>query len=97
MISICFQASQPLDAVKLFYLAQQLALLAGREVDLVDLLSTTTVMCAEIIHTGKLIYTADTFKSDMFAATAFSKYAHFNERRQPILDAIKERGSIYGV
>jgi predicted nucleotidyltransferase len=95
-IDLGLQADHPLDPVALFHLAGELATLAGRDVDLVDMIRCSTVMRAQIIATGDVVFCRDTYRSEDFAATAFSRYAHLNEARRGILEDIQARGSIHG-
>lgn len=95
-IDLGLQAAGKLDPVGLFHLAAELATLAHRDVDLVDMISCSTVMRAQIVATGDIIYCRDQFLCDDFAATAFSRYAHLNEARRGILDDIRATGSIHG-
>lgn len=95
-IDLALLADRPLAPVPLFQLAGELATLAGREVDLVDLLSCTTVMRANIIAAGELIYCRDNNRCEHFATTAYSQYARLNEERRGILDDIQTTGSIHG-
>lgn len=82
-IDLGLQADRPLDPVALFHLAGELATLAGRDVDLVDMIRCSTVMRAQIIATGEVAFCRDTYRCEDFAATAFSRYAHLNEARHP--------------
>jgi len=95
-IDLGLQADHPLDPVTLFLLTGELATLAGRDVDLVDMIRCSTVMRAQIIATGDVVFCRDTYRCEDFAATAFSRYAHLNEARRGILEDIQARGSIHG-
>jgi len=95
-IDLGLQPDHPLDPVALFHLAGELATLAGRDVDLVDMIRCSTVMRAQIIATGDIVLCRDTYLCDDFAETAFSRYAHLNEARRGILEDIQARGSIHG-
>lgn len=95
-IDLGLQPNAPLNPVDLFDLAGQLATLAHRDVDLVDLLACSTVMRAQIIATGRLLYCSDRGRCDAFAATAFSRYAHLNEARRGILRDRVKAGGILG-
>jgi len=95
-IDLGLQADHPLDPVALFHLAGELATLAGRDVDLVDMIRCSTVMRAQIIATGEVVFCRDTYLCDDFAATAYSRYAHLNEARRGILEDIQARGAIHG-
>jgi len=94
-IDLGLQPSRPLDPTALFYLAGELATLANRDVDLVDMVRCSTVMRAEIVATGELIFCLDTDLCEDFATTAYSRYAHLNETRRGIVQDILERGFIH--
>lgn len=95
-IDLGLQPDRPLDPVDVFYLAAELATLAGREVDLVDMIRCSTVMRAQIVATGDVIFCRDRHRCEDFAATAYSRYAHLNEARRGILQDIQARGSVHG-
>ena len=76
--------------------AQQLAALAKRQVDLVDLRRASTVMRAQVIANGERLFCADSRVCDEFEDGVFSAYARLNEERRAILQDIQERGSVYG-
>lgn len=95
-IDLGLQPDHPLDPVDVFYLAAELATLAGREVDLVDMIRCSTVMRAQIVATGDVIFCRDRYRCEGFAATAYSRYAHLNEARRGILQDIQARGSVHG-
>lgn len=81
---------------RLFHLAQELAIQVGRNVDLLDLRSTTTVMRAQIISSGRCLKSHDDQARAEFEMYAYSDYARLNEERRELLKNIKERGLIYG-
>ena len=83
-------------AERLFHLAQELAIQLGRTVDLLDLRSTTTVMRAQIISTGRCLESRDDQARAEFEMYAYSDYARLNEERRELLKDIKERRLIYG-
>lgn len=83
-------------AERLFHLAQELAIQLGRTMDLLDLRSTTTVMRAQIISTGRCLKSHDDQARAEFEMYAYSDYARLNEERRELLKNIKERGLIYG-
>lgn len=95
-IDLGLQPDEPLDPVHLFHMAGELATLAERDVDLVDMITCSTVMRAQIVATGTQIYCADRYRCEDFATTAYSRYAHLNEARRGILDDIQARGTIHG-
>lgn len=81
---------------QLFHLAQELAVWLGRDVDILDLRRTTTVMRAQVISTGRCLESRDDQARAEFEMYAYSDYARLNEERREILKDIKERGLIYG-
>lgn len=95
-IDLGLQAGSPLDPVALFHLTGELATQAGRDVDLVDMIRCSTVMRAQIIATGELVFCCEPYRCEAFATTAFSRYAHLNEARRGILEDIQATGSVYG-
>ena len=95
-IDLAVLASTQIPGERLFHLAQELAVRLGRDVDLVDLRTTTTVMRAQIISTGRCLESHDDQARAEFELYAYSDYARLNEERRDILRDIKERGLIYG-
>jgi len=85
-----------LPATRLWSLAQSLAVIAGRDVDLIDLRSVSTVMQAQVISTGERLFCASEPVCGEFEDRVYSDYARLNEERRHILDDINERGRIYG-
>lgn len=95
-IDLGLQPDHPLDPVAVFRMAAELATLAGRDVDLVDMIRCSTVMRARIVATGEVVYCNDRYRCEDFATTAYSRYAHLNEARRGILEDIQARGSVHG-
>ena len=85
----------PLDSAELWRLAQQLAALLGRDVDLVDLLGAPTVLQAQVVHGGERFHAVDELACERFEDRVFSAYALLNEERRGILDEIAARGTVY--
>lgn len=79
-----------------FMLAQEIAVLVGRDVDLLDLAAASTVMKAQIVSSGKIIYCSDEMRRAHFFMRALKEYATLNEERAVVLQAIERRGSVYG-
>ncbi|MBB5326106.1 putative nucleotidyltransferase [Anoxybacillus tepidamans] len=96
-VDIAFLSDEKqLDPYELFMIAQELANLLKREVDLIDLQQASTVFQAQVVHTGKTIYCSDEKKRMEFELKAFKMYAKLNEERSVILKKISESGSVYG-
>lgn len=95
-LDLAVYAGASLSASALWRIAQELAADIGRDVDLTDLASASTVMRAQVIHNGVRIYCADWVSCETFENYVYSSYARLNEERRGILEDILRRGSVYG-
>lgn len=95
-IDIAFLTEKEVDSYKCFIKAQDLADIFHRDVDLINLNTSSTVFKVQVIGNGKEIYCNDDTKRMYFEMRAFKEYALLNEEREVILNKIKERGSVYG-
>lgn len=95
-IDIAYLGEKKLNAYEIFMIAQGLADKLKKEVDLVDLEQSSTVLQAQVIGKGKVIYCRNQEMRMLFEMVALKKYARLNEERKVILDNIRESGSIYG-
>lgn len=95
-LDLAVYAGGALPAAELWYVAQDLASDIGRDVDVVDLASASTVMRAQVIHTGQRLYCADEVACETFEDYVYSSYARLNEERRGILEDVLRRGSVYG-
>ena len=94
-IDLAVLPSVPLDPLRRWDLAQQLASLAGRDVDLVDLLNASTVLRMQVISSGDRLYCSAHGPVELFEDNVFSGYARFNLERRSIIEDVKKRGKIY--
>lgn len=95
-IDLAYFSSEQLSSYERFILAGELATLAGREVDLVDLKQIDTVFTMQIFAEGRPIYIMNENEFTRQKMRAYSMYATLSEQRAPIIEAIKERGSVFG-
>lgn len=95
-IDLAFLTDQPLDPLQRWALQEDLAALLHTDVDLVDLRSASTVMQAQIVAKGTVLYEADAPARQRFEMHAYARYAALNEERAAILDDIQQRGRVYG-
>lgn len=79
-----------------FMLAQELADIFKRDVDLINLNTASTVFKVQVINTGKKIYCNDENRRMIFEMRAFKEYALLNEEREAIIKNIDKEGSVYG-
>lgn len=95
-IDIALLTENEIEPYVCFMKAQELADIFKRDVDLIDLNTSSTVFKAQVVGTGKRIYCSDETKRMYFEMRALKAYAMLNEEREVILKKIKESGSVYG-
>lgn len=93
-IDLAFLSRHKHTAYDVFMVSQKLADMLGREVDLVDLSKSSTVLQARVMSTGKVIYCSDETSRMLFHMLSLKKYARLNEERQVIMNKIVKGGSI---
>lgn len=95
-IDIGFYAkNKKIDKYEIFMLAQELAALLKREVDLVNIAEASTVFQAQIYTTGTVIYSEDDTLRMNEQMKSLKMYAKLNEERKDVLRKVDESGSIY--
>ncbi|TSI02564.1 nucleotidyltransferase domain-containing protein [Lysinibacillus sp. BW-2-10] len=95
-IDLAYFSEKQLSSYERFILAADLAAVAGREVDLVDIKQIDTVFTMQIFTQGVPIYIKNKNEFTRQKMRAYSMYTTLNEQRAPIIEAIKERGSVFG-
>jgi predicted nucleotidyltransferase len=95
-IDLAFLSDKEFNAYELFLLAQQVAELVGRDVDLIDLRQASTVFKAQIAAKGRVIYSNGALRPLEFGMQSLQEYALLNEERQEILDRFAEGEEPYG-
>lgn len=84
------------DGYENFMLGQEIAVTIGKDVDLVALRSASTVLRAQVISSGRVLFCSDEKRRQVYVMRMLKEYALLNEERAVILQQIKERGNIYG-
>lgn len=95
-IDIAFLSDFNLSQYDIFMLAQELADILKRDVDLVDLNKASTVFKVQIISTGRIIYSSDEYRRATFMMRALKEYALLNEERKIIIDNMLKGSEING-
>jgi predicted nucleotidyltransferase len=95
-IDIAFLSDSKISDYDVFIIAQNIADIVNRDVDLINLKNSSTVFKAQVIGNGKVIFCNDNNRRMFFEMRSFKEYTLLNEERQVILDNIKKRGSVYG-
>lgn len=83
-IDIAVLGQTKLDSVARWQWQSELAVALQNDVDLVDLLSASTVMQNQVIHNGICIYDAANYAA-LFEMQIMSMYQHLNDERADIL------------
>ncbi|MGE5362129.1 MAG: type VII toxin-antitoxin system MntA family adenylyltransferase antitoxin [Bacteroidales bacterium] len=94
-IDLAVLAASKLAPAFRWELQEELALLAHRAVDLVDLGSASTVMRMQVVSTGRLLFSTDRAVVDRFEMLVLADYSRLNEERAAILDDARRRGRIH--
>jgi len=76
----------PIDPVKLWNIAQEIAGKINRDVDLIDLSQASTVFRYQILKNGQTIYCRDKLILTHFDSLSVSMYLRFQEERKEILE-----------
>ena len=86
-IDLAFLAARPSDPYRVFLTAQEIARIAGREVDLIDLRQAGSVIAAQVVGHGRRVFTASGGGQlvDEFELLALAAYARLNEERSEVL------------
>lgn len=95
-IDIAYISDIKLTSYQNFMLAQDLADIFKRDVDLINLMRATVVFKAQVVGKGKKIYCNDETRRMNFEMEAFNDYATLNEERDIIMRNIKKSDSVYG-
>ncbi len=95
-IDLAVLCRHPLPPERRLDLALELADLAGRDVDLVDLRRVPTVLQFQIVSRGRRLLCRDETACELFETHVWSDYVALNEARAGILEDIRRRGCIYG-
>lgn len=92
-IDLAVLLPEKISTVDRWEIQQKLALEFNVDIDLIDLLSASTVMQNEIISKGICLYDAEDYQG-LFEMQVMSMYQHLNEERALLLTAFK--GDYYG-
>lgn len=87
-LDLGFVPGTPCDAYAVFLAAQELARVAGCDVDLIDLSRATAVMKAEVLRSGRRLLVDDIRRTAEFEMYALSDYARTNEERSEVLSLL---------
>ncbi len=87
-VDFAFLSDRSYSAYDIFLVAQQVAELVGREVDLVDFREASTVFQAQIVGAGSILVDRRPLDRQYAYMRALKSYAMLNEERKPILEKL---------
>lgn len=94
-LDIAVLAARPLTEAHRLAVEEQLAVAAGRDVDLVDLRRASTVLRAQVVGNGRLLFETDATARELFEDLVYSAYADLNEARRAIIEDARSEGRIF--
>lgn len=77
--------------------ALELARILGKEVDLLNARTVSTVFQKEIVTKGRLLYCSNRFAVDEFEMLTLSYYQKLNEERAEIIESALAGGRFYNI
>lgn len=84
-VDIALLAQQKLDPYELFIASGELADFLGREVDLIDFSTSSSVFKAQILHHYELLLDNDPVERQYAFMRALKEYAYLNDERMSII------------
>ena len=83
------------EPLQLWDISNDLAEIAGCDVDLLDMRAASTVMQYQILQTSRCLW-ANKLEADLFECFVLSEKLYFDQARAGLLDDIQKRGTVYG-
>lgn len=94
-VDLAFCGEHSMSTYELLMLANQLALKIKKDVGLVNLQAASAVFQAQVVSGGEVLYSPNEVLRANYEIRVYKEYAMLNRERKPILDRIREEGSIY--
>lgn len=83
------------EPLQLWNVSNDLAEIAGCDVDLLDMRAASTVMQYQILQMGRRLW-ANGLEADLFECFVLNEKLHFDQSRAGLLADIQKRGTVYG-
>lgn len=83
------------EPLQLWDISNDLAEIAGCDVDLLDMRAASTVMQYQILQTGRRLW-ANKLEADLFECFVLNEKLYFDQSRAGLLADIQKRGAVYG-
>lgn len=95
-LDIAVDTVETLSAMQRWEAGEQLARQFGRDVDLLDFRHLSTVMQAQVLSTGTLLFSVEPTETADYCAFVFSEYQNIQSWRQPMMRQLADRLSMQG-
>ncbi|MEI6746693.1 MAG: nucleotidyltransferase domain-containing protein [Methylococcaceae bacterium] len=83
------------EPLQLWDISNDLAEIAGCDVDLLDMRAASTVMQYQILQKGHCLW-ANKLEANLFECFVLNEKLNFDQARAGLLDDIQKRGTVYG-
>ena len=83
------------STMMIWELAQELAIQINCDVDLLDLSKGSTVLCYEVVTTGRCLYYNNESDRNKFEMFILRDYLDYKELLNSLINDIKKRGRVY--
>lgn len=94
-LDLAMLSPEKMTSTDRWQLAEEIAYLIHRDVDLIDLREASTVLRFQIISSGQRVYCQNPYECDLFETFVYSAYVRFNDERRDLLNDIHQRGNIF--
>ncbi len=95
-IDIAIKTIQELDTIKMLELKNKIEEAIDIDVHLINLNTINEDFKYEILISGRTLYCKNEYEFEMYKLKMYSNYLLFSEDRKPIVDKIKNGGTLYG-
>jgi predicted nucleotidyltransferase len=95
-IDLAFLSKEKISSVVRFQIQEKIALELNCDVNLIALKEASEVMQFQVVSEGYRIFERNEKAAEEYEDKVYYLYLDLCELRQPIIDNIKESGSIYG-
>jgi predicted nucleotidyltransferase len=94
-LDLAVLGTAPLDPVLRFEAQRELSARLGCDVDLVDLLDSSSVLRSEVVNGGTPLFRRDPARTLDFEARVLGEYAELLEATRALRDDIRQRGRVH--
>lgn len=94
-LDLAVLGKEPVSPTRLYDLARSMESQLGIDVDLVDLLTASTVLKREVVALGRVIHSGDADAVFDFEGRSLAEFGRYLEDFAPLLQAVRETGKAY--